>query len=140
MLFWEQIKPYWDIILTERSWSWTLIAIGYLAIALNIRALFLHPIKRKLKDLDKTFQSKIKRQYLKHSILGWMLFFIPLILSIIYWAENESFWGLPKSDALFGLTICACFIFSVISHLQAFAIASMLTLKKYHTKQEELKL
>lgn len=140
MLLWEQLKPYWNIIVTERSWSWTLIAMGYLTVALNIRALFLHPIKKHLKDLDKTFQSKIKSQYLKRSVPGWLLFFIPIFLSVIYWAKNEYLWGIPKSDALFGLIVAGCFAFSVISHLQAFALASMATLKKYHTKQEELKL
>lgn len=122
------LKPYLDVILTERTWSWTLIGILYLLSGFLVRSWFISPITRHLKPLSREAQNEVKKKYLQHSFWGWVFFLIPLCFFILLWRSDI----LPfhVDDRYVVLAAILSFIFSIIIHLQAFGKAGLLTLKR----------
>ena len=122
------LKPYWDSILAERTWSWTLIGILYLLSGLLVRSWFIRPLARHLKKLSREFQHEVKKVYLQHSFWGWLFFLVPLCLLILFWRSDLLPFRLDDRCVLIGAL--ASFILSILMHLQAFGKATLLTLKR----------
>ena len=121
------VQPYIDLIMRERSWSWAVVCLLYILAALFVRGWFTSPVTSQLKSLDKKRSHQLKSAYLKNAFVGWVLFFLPLILIAAYW--NKNLFPLPILETwLMGLGFL-CFILSVVLHLQAFAMASMSVLE-----------
>ena len=131
------IKPYLDIILAERSWSWSLIGILYVLAAFFVRSWFMNSLVWKAKQLDKSLYHAVKSAYLKRSVVGWFLFFVPLALFTFFWQNL-----IPQKDKQF-LIICGgttAFILSIILHLRAFALGTLTVLKKHSENLKEKNL
>ena len=131
------IKPYLDIILAERSWSWSLIGILYVLAAFFVRSWFMNSLVWKAKQLDKSLYAAVKAAYLKRSVLGWFLFFMPLALFTLFWQNM-----IPEKDKQF-LIICggtASFVLSIILHLKAFGLGALTVLKKHSDNLKEKNL
>ena len=124
----DLLKPYLDIIFNERSWSWTVVGIFYLIIGLIVRSWFLKPLVSRAKQLDRGAWHDMKGHYLTHSVVGWLFFLIPLIIIVVVWNRGKLLpLEIPELIALcFSLV---CFVLSIIFHVQAFAIAALLSLK-----------
>lgn len=132
------LKPYLDIILSERSWSWSLVGILYVLAAFFVRSWFMNSLVWKAKQLDKSLYHAVKSAYLKRSILGWFLFFIPLALFTFFWQNI-----LPKNDAKQFLIIwsgAASFVLSILLHVRAFALGALTVLKKQSENLKEKNL
>lgn len=131
------IKPYIDSILAERSWSWSILALLYIFAALFIRGWFMNPLFWKAKQLDRNVFSAIKAAYLKRSFWGWLLFFMPLVLFVLFWQNN-----LPeKFNQQFVVAAgAASLILSIIFHLQAFGAGAVSVFKKHSDQAKEKSL
>ena len=122
------LKPYWDVILAERTWSWSLIGILYLLSGFLVRSWFIQPLTSCLKQITRDLQQEVKKAYLRHSFWGWFFFLIPLGLFILLWRSDLLPFRLD--DRYVVLAALLSFIFSLILHLQAFAKGALLTLKR----------
>lgn len=123
------LKSYLDIILIERDWSWTLIGILYLVIGLVVRGWFLKPLSLRAKVLDRSLYHEIKKDYLRHSLAGWIFFILPLIAFIILWSRKDLF-PVTIKDAFTASAAIVSFILSVLFHLQAFGVSALSIFKK----------
>lgn len=131
------MKPYLDIILAERSWSWSLIGILYVLAAFFVRSWFMNSLVWKAKQLDKSLYSAVKSAYLKRSVLGWFLFFVPLALFILFWQNM-----IPE-QAKQCMIVCggtAAFVLSIILHIRAFGLGALTVLKKHSENLKEKNL
>lgn len=126
----EPLKNYMDVVLTQRDWSWAIIGIAYLIIALSIRSWFTSPLVRRVKDLDKKQAREIKKIYLENSIFGWFFFIIPFFIITWLW-YNQLHLPMSVQEALILLGAFASFVLSIIAHIIAFGLAAMSVLKKF---------
>ena len=83
-----QLKSYLDVLIEQREWSWTLLAMTYLLIGFVIRNIFLGIITQSLKMLPRKYHHEIKSEYLKRAAVGWAFFLLPLIALIPYCRQN----------------------------------------------------
>jgi hypothetical protein len=117
------VQPYIDLILRERSWSWAVVCLLYILAAIFVRSWFIGPVTVQLRSIDKKHVRQFKSAYLKGAFLGWVLFFIPLILIATYW--NKAMLPIQLQESwLIGIGF-ASFILSVMLHLQALASAAI---------------
>lgn len=131
------IKPYLDVVMAERSWSWSLIGILYVLAAFFVRSWFMNSPVWKAKHLDKSVYGAVKAAYLRRSILGWIFFFLPLALLILYWQKMIPVKLEEKWVAAAG---AACLVISILLHLRAFALGAIAVLKKQTENQKEKSL
>lgn len=128
---------YFDLILRERGWSWTLIGVGYLVITLFVRQIIFGNIARELRAVDPDFYSAVKKLYLRTSLGGWVFFLMSFILLIAVWMG----WRFPFVNGgtlvLFCLLLPLLFCLSVISHLRAFTRAIVLLLRQRMGPEKE---
>ncbi len=131
------IQPYIDMILKERSWSWAVVCLLYVLAALFVRGWFTGSVTAQIKLLDKKISQSLMSSYVKSSIWGWLFFFLPLILIIIYW-RKDALPIVPK-DGLLILLGLASLTAAIILHLQAYAAAALMTLReRQETKLPEV--
>ncbi len=124
------LQPYWDLIFSQRQWSWTLVGSAYLIAALFLRFLLFRGTLRETKELDKGLYSEVLRLYLKHSVTGWVFFALSFLLVICLWRGwRPAFF--QKSEHLLALVLLSSlFLLSVIFHYQAFVKALLSVLRQ----------
>ena len=122
------MTSYGEIIFTQRHWSWAIAAILFVILGLWIRSLFLRPLIRRVKSIDRKHNQELKKVYLKRSLMGWILFFLSLGLFIALWIRGLS---LPlESNQIIALIVMAIFYgLSVLQHVTALGVASIQVLK-----------
>ena len=134
-----QLKPYFDAILADRVWSWSLLCILYILAGVFVRGWFMGPMTGRAKKLDGKLLRSIKSKYLKHSLLGWLFFFLPLGLFALLWKDLLPL-TIHFQEKFVIAAAGAAFVLSVIFHLQAFGIASFSVLKQFSDQQKEKSL
>lgn len=120
------VQPYLDLILRERSWSWAVVCMLYILAAFFVRGWFVGPVSAQMKGLDGKIKHKVKKAYLKRAMLGWLLFFLPLVSILYYWQKAFAPIAIRESW-LIGFSILS-FILSILLHLQALGTAALVTL------------
>ncbi|MFA6599435.1 MAG: hypothetical protein WC352_03705 [Candidatus Omnitrophota bacterium] len=130
----DSLQNYLDIILRERGWSWTVLGIVYLSVAMFLRGLFLRPVTRKARELNRALGNDVKKTYLRQSLLGWIFFFIPLVLLIVMWSRPKIF-PLTTNDVLLAFAGTLSFFLSLALHAQAFGIAAIRVLKQTYDRE-----
>jgi len=120
---------YVDVILSERQWSWALVGILYLLLAIFSRLLIFHKMVKEAKQIDPNLYSAVKAIYLKNSISGWILFLISFLYVVVTWLGWKEPQGLGPM-VLFCLALPLLFFLSVILHLTAFAKALLAVLRQ----------
>ena len=130
----ELMNTYVDAIVTQREWSWTVIGIVYLIIALIIRSLFLSSMNRRVKDLNRHQYHEVTSAYLKRCSVGWVFFLISFAFVVWLWSRVDL---LPLSikNACIVLGIIVSYILAILSHTQAMGIAALMALKKTAEKE-----
>ena len=123
------------MILPERDWSWTVVSILYILAAYFVRSWFLNPLTSRSKLLDRKVNYEIKLAYLKNSILGWVFFFLPIVLLMILW--RKEILPVKIKDVFLIAGAAGSFAFSVLLHLIAFGIAAISVLKQVSEKAKE---
>lgn len=132
----EPLRNYLEIILQERNWSWALLGMVYLLAAMMVRGWVMAPLVSRAKELEREHWQRIKWHYLRHAALGWFFFLVPLFLLIMLWYQKGTA-SLTVGDLWVILLACLSFMLSVLSHLQAFGIATLRTLRETSKKLEE---
>ena len=130
----EILKSYWDIVITERSWSWSIVGILYLVSGYVIRGWFMRSLAVAAKSLELKQYQKFKQAYLRRSLVGWVLFLIPLAILAVFWMQTDL---LPISgkEAIALLAALSLFILSIMFHLGAFARAGLDTLRHFSAEK-----
>ena len=111
------------------------MAVLYLLAALFVRSWFLAPLFSSLKQLEKPIHKELKKVYLKKSLVGWVFFLLPLVIFLFLW-QNEAV-PIRVDDSIWISAGVGSFFFSIILHLIAFGLASVVTLKKTSETQEK---
>lgn len=132
----EYIQVFFDHVMQERAWSWTVIGIAYLIAGLTIRGWFVGPVVRRSKNLNRKHYHDFKSAYLKRSIWGW-LFFITSFLTVIGLWNTIITLPMTVKQALAILGAMVCFVFSIIFHLTAYGVAAIDTLKHAGEAEKE---
>jgi hypothetical protein len=117
------VQPYLDLILKERSWSWAVVCLLYILAGLFVRSWFVSPLMIQMKMIEKKHLRHLKTAYLRQSLLGWLFFFLPLLVIATYW-NKESF-PVPLQDHWLILIGFLSFVLSVILHLQSLGVAAL---------------
>lgn len=130
----DTLANFWDMILTQRTWSWALLGIAYLLVFLMIRNFFFHTILKRAKALNSKWYHEIKKVYMKKCIAGWVLFLASLMMLILLWQTANLEQPSLYEVAMIGLIVLTI-LFSVISHLIAFATSTIHVLKQLENNQ-----
>ena len=130
----EMFKTYVEVILAERSWSWTVVGIFYLVLGLVIRGWLIGPIIHKAKELNRLPYEEFKRAYLKRAAVGWIFFLLSFVVVVGLW-NREARLPLSIKEALAVLAAIVSFLLSILSHLQALGVAAVIALKRVSEKE-----
>lgn len=123
------LQPYLDSALAGRDWSWSLVGLVYIIVGLFIRGLFLKPLLRHAKELEKKPYRDFRSAYLGRSLWGWVFFFITFLILIGLWTSVDNF-PISENEALLILAGLASYVLSIIFHIGAIAVAAIVSLKK----------
>jgi hypothetical protein len=127
----------WNTILTQRTWSWALIGIGYLLVFLLVRSFFLHPLVRQARALNSKWYHEIKKVYMKKCIAGWILFLVSFLILILFWqTANLKQASLYEVGMVFLIILSV--LFAIMSHLIAFGTSVIHVLKQIENNQMTL--
>ena len=129
---------YLEAILTERNWSWSILAIGYLAFTMVVRQIAFRHLVRELKSFNSGLYRATKRAYLKHSIGGWVFYLASVLLLIWAWEIREQSFHGVRLELLLLVSCIFFFLISLISHFINFARALVSALQSQTENQREL--
>jgi magnesium-transporting ATPase (P-type) len=121
---------YFEVIRVERHWSWALIGIFYLVLAIGTRLLIFRKIVQDTKKIDLQLYSSVTKLYLKNSTAGWILFFISFLLVVAFWMGWKGFLTDRSSLVIFCALLPLLFFLSMVLHLIAFAQALLAVLRQ----------
>ena len=127
----------WSMILTERTWSWAVVGIGFLLTFLVVRSFFLHPLIKRAKALNSKWYHEIKKVYMKKCIAGWILFLTSFLILIFFWqTANLKQASLYEVGMVFLIVLAV--LFTIISHLIALSVSILHVLKQLENNQMTL--
>ncbi len=130
----DNIKSFWDMVLTQRTWSWAVVGIAYLIVFLLVRNFFFHSLLSRARALNSKWYQEIKKVYVKKCIPGWVLFLVSFMLVIFFWRSANL-----KQPSLYEASmvciIVLTILLSITSHLIAFASSTVHVLKQLENNQ-----
>ena len=88
---------------------------------------------------DRRLWGEIKGHYLRHCVPGWLFFLVPMLIMIAIWYRPDLF-ALPLTALLLAALAAVGCITSVLSHLQAFGIATVITLRRAIERERQKNL
>jgi high-affinity K+ transport system ATPase subunit B len=127
----------WNTVLTQRTWSWALIGIGYLLVFLLLRSFFLHALVRRARALNSKWFHEIKKVYMKKCIAGWVLFLVSFLVLIFLW-QTANFQQASLYEVGMVFLIILTVLFAIMSHLIAFGVSTIHVLKQLENNQMTL--
>lgn len=131
------LTNFWNMVLTQRSWSWAFAGIGYLLFFLLMRHFFMRGLAKRAKSLNSKWFHEIKKVYIRKCIAGWVIFLASLLLFIFFWqTANFKVPSLYEVGVVFIISLAI--LVAIISHLSAFAIATIHVLKQLENNQMSL--
>ncbi len=113
---------YWQTLISEKSWAWSVVALVWLIVMLIVRHMLLRYIFVELKRVNKEIRSQVQRIYLPRSILGWLLFLLGIALGTVICLDPGFMGG---HLALFQLQVLCIAILaaSIFAHTHAYTDA-----------------
>lgn len=127
----------WNMVLTQRVWSWTVIGIGHLILFLLVRSFFLHGLIKRARSVNSKWYHEIKKVYMKKCAAGWILFLVSFLILILFWqTANLKQASLYEVGMVFLITFTV--LFAIISHLIAFGTSVIYVLKQLENNQMTL--
>ncbi len=133
----ENLTTLWNMVLTQRAWSWTVIGIGYLLVFLLARSFFLHPLIKRAQSLTSKWYHEIKKVYMKKCLSGWILFIVSFLILIFFW-QTANFKQASLYEVGMVFLIVLAILFAIISHLIAFGTSVIFVLKQLENNQMTL--
>ena len=135
--FMDNLTNLWNMILTQRTWSWAVIGIGYLLVFLLARSFFLYGLIKRGRSLNSKWYHEIKKIYMKKCLAGWILFLISFLILIFFWqTANFKQASLYEVGMLFLIILTV--LFAIMSHLIAFGNSVIHVLKQLENNQMTL--
>ncbi|MEI7750644.1 MAG: hypothetical protein WCJ71_01020 [Candidatus Omnitrophota bacterium] len=133
----ENLTNLWNMVLTQRTWSWTVIGIGYLLAFLLVRSFFLHELIKRARGLNSKWYHEIKKVYMKKCLSGWILFLVSFLILIFFWqTANLKQPSLYEVGMVFLIILAV--LFAIVSHLIAFGTSVIHVLKQLENNQMTL--
>lgn len=126
----QTMDAYIYAVLEQRDWSWTVMAILFIAVGLLVRMFVLQPVLRKAKEVGRKDYSEMKRHYLRRALWGWIFFALSVLFAIILW-RNPVTVPLEGDEFLVLLGAVISFLLSLIFHLLALGVASLIVLETH---------
>ncbi len=126
---------YWEAIQHQREWSWSLMAICFLVIALFLRHIVLHRVFQKLKSMPRELRKNIQANYTKRSVIGWILFVLAIGFASMLWAKAELLLTLFPSIVWY-IIIMILLGTAILCHTQAYLSALLQLVEDKMSSQE----
>lgn len=127
----------WNILLTQRTWSWTVIGIGYLLVFLIARSFFLHGLIKRARTLNSKWFHEIKKVYMKKCVAGWILFLASFLILIFFW-QTANLKQASLYEVGMAFLLILGILFATMSHLIAFGASVIFVLKQLENNQMTL--
>ena len=127
----------WNIVLTERTWSWSLIGIGYLLVFLLVRSFFLHTLLKRARAINSKWFCEIKKAYVKKCVAGWILFLVSFLIMVFFW-KSANFKQASLYEVGMVFVIILAVLFAIMSHLIAIGASVIHVLKQLENNQMTL--
>jgi len=133
----DNLTNLWNMVLTQRAWSWTVLGIGFLLVFLLVRSFFLHGLIKRARGLNSKWFHEIKKAYTKKCVSGWILFLVSFLIFVFFWQTADL-----KQASLYEVgmifLIVLTVLFAIISHLIAFGASTIYVLKQLENNQMTL--
>ena len=133
----ENLTNLWNMVLTQRAWSWAVIGIGYLLVFLLVRSFFLHDLIKRARSLNSKWYHEIKKVYTKKCIAGWILFLVSFLILIFLW-QTANLKQASLYEIGMAFLIILTVLFAIISHSIAFGASVIYVLKQLENNQMTL--
>jgi len=133
----ENLENLWNMVLTQRAWSWTVIGIAYLLVFLLVRNFFLHGLIKRSRALNSKWYHEIKKVYAKKCIPGWILFLISFLMLIFFW-QTANFQQASLYEMAVLVLILLTVLLSIMSQVIAFGTSAIHVLKQVENNQMTL--
>ena len=133
----ENFTNLWNMVLTQRAWSWAVIGMGYLVLFLLLRSFFLHALIKRARSLSSKWYHEIKKVYMKKCVAGWVLFLVSFLILILFW-QTANFKQASLYEVGMTFLIILTVLFAIISHLIAFGASVIFVLKQIENNQMTL--
>lgn len=125
------------LIFNERQWSWSLVGLLSILLALGVRSLFLKDILRSMKIRNKSWYRRALTYYQKRSLLGWIFFGLFILGLVLLWRMEPLFLKYFSSLEWF-LFFVSLFFLSVFFHLRAYTQSIIEALQENVALDKEL--
>jgi hypothetical protein len=133
----DNLTNLWNMLLTQRAWSWTVIGIGYLLAFLAVRSFFLRGLIKRARALNSKWYHEIKKAYTKKCIGGWILFLLSFLMLILFWqTANLQQASLYEVGMLFLIILTV--LLAIMSQVIAFGTSAIHVLKQVENNQMTL--
>lgn len=124
-------------IFNERDWSWSVIGLLSILIALGVRTLFLKDILRSMKIRNKSWYKRTLAYYQKKSLVGWIFFGLFILGIILLWRMEPLFLKYFSFLEWF-LFFISLFFLSIFFHLRAYTQSIIEALQENVALDKEL--
>lgn len=125
------------LIESERDWSWSLVGLITLVLALALRALFLRNILHTMKMRNRSWYKRTLIYYQKRSLPGWIFFGLFILGIVLLWRMEASFLKYLSFLEWF-LIFVTLFFLSVFFHLRAYACSIVEAVQEHVSMDREL--
>lgn len=133
----DNLTNLWNMVLTQRVWSWAVIGIGFLLIFLLVRSFFLHELIKRARTLNSKWYHEIKKIYMRKCLGGWILFLVSFLMLIFFWqTANLEQASLYEVGMIFLIILTV--LLSIMSQLIAFGASVIHVLKQIENNQMTL--
>jgi hypothetical protein len=133
----ENLSAIWDMVLTQRAWSWAVIGIGYLIVFLCIRSFFLHTLIKRARALNSKWFHEIKKVYGRKCFSGWILFAISFLMLVFFW-QTGNFQQPSLYEVGMAFLIILTVLVAITSQVIAFGASVIHVLKQLENNQMTL--
>ncbi|HOW88145.1 MAG TPA: hypothetical protein P5561_05715 [Candidatus Omnitrophota bacterium] len=133
----DTLKNFWDMVLTQRAWSWAVIGIVYLLVFLFIRGFFFRQLTKRARALNSKWYHEIKKVYVRKCFPGWVLFLVSFLFLIFFW-QTGNFQQPSLYEVAMVFLIILTILLAIMSHLIAFGASAVYVLKQLENNQMTL--
>ena len=137
MLEMDKLMSLWEMILTQRAWSWAIIGIGYLIAFLCVRSFFLHTLIKRARALNSKWFHEIKKVYAKKCFSGWILFAVSFLMLVFLW-QTGNFQQPSLYEVGMAFLIILTVLIAITAQVIAFGASVIHVLKQLENNQMTL--
>ena len=133
----DYLANLWNVMLTQRFWSWAAIGIVYLLAFLVVRSFFLRGLIKRARGLNSKWYHAIKKVYMRKCIAGWILFLASFMILIFFW-QTADFHQASLYEVAMVFLIILTVLFAIMSQVIALGASAIQVLKGLENNQMSL--